>query len=278
MLSGETHRPGIEDFQELSDRGRRTAAGRFVIEGARFVHVALRTRTSVDAALVAPDLLDRSSGDAAEALRRSGALIHEVSRAEFEAVSTANEPSGVAAIVSQRWGPPSRPQRRETPLWLAVGHVRSPGNLGTLLRTASAAGAAGALLLDRATDPHHPVAVRASMGAVLDLSLSRMTPDHLRAWKRRTGAVVVGTSANAHRDFRDLPRRRPLVVVMGCERRGMSAAERRACDFTVTIPMAPGTSSLNVGVAAGVLLFGGVGPRVSRSERAARPRRRRGGS
>jgi len=130
-------------------------------------------------------------------------------------------PAGVASIVRQRWRPPRRPGEREAPVWLAVGLVRSPGDLGTILRTA----------------------------------LARMTPAHLAAWKRRTGTLVVGTSSTARRDFRDEPRRRPTVVVLGCERRGMSRAQRRACDFTVSIPMAAGVDSLNVGVAAGIVLF-----------------------
>jgi TrmH family RNA methyltransferase len=140
-------------------------------------------------------------------------------------------------------------------VWLAFGRIRSAGNLGTMLRTALAAGAVGALFLDPETDPYDATAVRASMGAVLALPLARMTTSHLGAWKRRTGSLVVGSSADASRDFRDVPRRRPTVVILGCERSGMSQAQRRVCDITVSIPMAPGSDSLNVGVAAGILLF-----------------------
>jgi TrmH family RNA methyltransferase len=103
--------------------------------------------------------------------------------------------------------------------------------------------------------PYDPATVRASMGAVLALPLARMTAAHLGAWKRRTGSLVIGSSAAASRDFRDVPRRRPTVLMLGCERGGMSRAQRRVCDITVSIPMAPGSDSLNVGVAAGILLF-----------------------
>jgi TrmH family RNA methyltransferase len=140
-------------------------------------------------------------------------------------------------------------------VWLALGGIRSAGNLGTILRTALSAGATGALLLDPTTDPFDPVTVRASMGAVLALPLARMTAAHLAAWKRRTGVLVVGSSPDAPRDFRAVPRRRPTVLVLGCERQGMSRSQRRICDLTVSIPMAPGCDSLNVGVAAGILLF-----------------------
>jgi TrmH family RNA methyltransferase len=187
---------------------------------------------------------------------------------EYSSVSGAQTPSGVALVVRQRWSSPARPGGHETPLWLALGAVRSPGNLGTILRTARAAGASGALFLDPTTDPFHPVTVRASMGAILALPLMRMTSGHFAAWKRRTGTLVVGTSAQAPRDFRDLPRCRPTVVMLGCERRGMSRAQRRACDLTVSIPMAHGCDSLNVAVAAGIVLFAAQG-RPSRPNRRA---------
>ncbi len=252
--------PDVDEFRALAQRGHRERTGRYVVEGARFAHAATRSRTPVLGVLVCPELLDRGAAQAASTLRRRGAPIRETTRAEFESVSAANEPSGLAAIVAQRWTPPRRPERGATPLWLALGEVRSPGNLGTMLRTALAAGASGALFLDPATDPHDPVAVRASMGAVLALPLARMTPAHLAAWKRRAGAVVVGTSSDAPRDFREMPRRRPTVVMLGCERRGMSRAQRRACDVVVSIPMTAGVDSLNVGVAAGIVLFAARGP------------------
>ncbi len=259
MLSPDDVRSGIDVFRALRRRAERDGSQRYVVEGARFVHEAIRTQTRIEAALIAPGLLDRSSSDAAGALVRRGIHVREVTDVEFRELSVAVEPSGVAAIVRQRWTTPARPGRREAPLWLALGHVRSPGNLGTILRTAAAADVAGVLLLDRATDPFDPVAVRASMGAVMAVRLVRMTPSHLAAWSRRVRATVIGTSATARRDYRDLPCSRPRVVMLGCERRGMSPEQRRVCDLSVAIPMAAGTSSLNVAVAAGVLLFAAAG-------------------
>jgi len=247
--------PEVEEFRALTARVDRDRSGRFVVEGARFVYAALRARASIDGALVCRDLLARSAADAAAVLERRGVPVREVSRDEFASVSAAESPTGVAAVVRQRWSAPRRPSRGEFPVWLALGEVRSPGNLGTTLRTALAAGAAGTIFLHPDTDPYDPVAVRASMGAVLALPLIRMTPDHLAAWRGRTGTLIVGTSPDARRDFRDVPRGRPTVVMLGCERRGMSRAQRRVCDLTVSIPMAPGSDSLNLGVAAGVVLF-----------------------
>jgi TrmH family RNA methyltransferase len=258
--------PDLDEFRALARRDHRDRTGRYVVEGARFVHEALRTRTPVEGALVCRELLDAGAAHAVAALERRAVPVRCVTRDEYASFSTAQSPSGVALVVAQRWTAPRRPTGGESPLWLALGGVRSPGNLGTILRTARAAGAAGALFLDPATDPFHPTTVRGSMGAVLALPLMRMTAGHFVAWKRRTGTLVVGTSSEARRDFRDVPLRRPTVVMLGCERRGMSRAQRRACDVTVSIPMAPGCDSLNVAVAAGIVLFAvRCGPRRSRN-------------
>ncbi len=254
MLSGDPRRSVVEDIQELRRRERRDALGHYVVEGARFVHEALTTRTPILRAAVAPELCAAPAREAARRLARA-VEVEEVSAAAFRAFSRADEPSGIAAVVALRRSTLPRPARGATPLWLAFGGLRTPGNVGTTLRTALAAGAAGALFLDARVDPWDPACVRASMGAVLRLPLVRATPQHLAAWARRVGAVVVGTSAHAARTPDALPRRRPTVVLVGCERRGLSRAERRICDVAVRIPMAAGVPSLNVAVAAGVLLF-----------------------
>lgn len=259
MLSGDAALRRIENFQALRRRAERDRTGRYVIEGVRFAHEAVRHRVPIHRAIVAPAMLDDSGRAALARLRRATSAVDEIDPRTFRRVSTAGEPSGVAAIVEQRWSPPPRPLRHERAVWVAFGEMRSAGNVGTTLRTAVAAGARGALFLDPSTDPFDPIAVRASMGAVISLPLVRMDLPHLRAWVRRTGALVAGSSAHADRDVDRLPRHRSLVMMLGCERRGMSRAQQRACDLTVRIPMAPGVSSLNVAVAAGVLLFAARG-------------------
>lgn len=187
--------------------------------------------------------------------RRHGARVEFITPRAFRKLSGAAEPTGVAAVVSRRLVRLDRPAPGEIGLWLALGHIRSAGNLGTMLRTAAAAGVRGVMLLDDRSDPFDPVAVRASMGAVLSVRLTRVRLGHLAAWKRRVRALVVGTSSQATREYGRLPAGRSLVVMMGCEREGLSSAERRVCDLSVRIPMAPSVSSLNVAVAAGIVLF-----------------------
>ena len=139
--------------------------------------------------------------------------------------------------------------------WLALSAVQSPGNLGSLLRTADAVGAAGLLALGADVDPHDPAVVRATMGSVFSRVFARATPGELVAFARRTGCTVVAAAPRAAHDYRAVSYRRPVVLLLGGERRGLADDELRAADVTVRIPMVGRTDSLNLAVAASVLLY-----------------------
>ena len=150
------------------------------------------------------------------------------------------------------------PQSGPDACWIALETIRSPGNLGTILRTCEAVGAAGLILLrprGAVIDPHDPDVVRASLGAVLSRRLVRATPSELRGWARRSDCVVVGATPKGSHDYRAVSYRRPVVLMLGDERKGLSPRQQALCDVTVRIPMAGRGDSLNVAVAAGVLLY-----------------------
>jgi TrmH family RNA methyltransferase len=134
-------------------------------------------------------------------------------------------------------------------LWLALEHVCSPGNLGTLLRTSEAVGATGLVALGAGVDPWDPAVVRATMGALFTRRIVRAGARVLRAWARRHGVAIVGADGEGARDFREVSYRRPVVLVLGDERKGLSPVQRAACDELVRIPMTGRTDSLNVAVA-----------------------------
>ncbi len=138
--------------------------------------------------------------------------------------------------------------------WLAVETVRSPGNLGTLLRTCLAVGARGVIVIGDA-DVHDPACVRATMGALDALALVRLAPSELVALVRRSGARLIGASPDGQLDFRLSSYTRGTVVLLGSERRGISREMKRACDALVRIPMAGLMDSLNLAVAGSLVLY-----------------------
>jgi TrmH family RNA methyltransferase len=246
---------GFPRLFELDRRSVRDELGVVLVEGARFVARALDTRAEIVELVTAPALLCGAfARKLVHALHKKGVPLRQLSAEQFRALSRAEEPQGIAAVVRQRWSElPEGSGRRD--LWLAVESIRSPGNLGTMLRTCDAVGARGLICLGYAIDPHDPRAVRGSMGALFDVKLVRATHAELARWCRRERALVVGTSARATRDFRAQAYPGRIVLMIGAERGGMSEAQENLCDAVVRIPMFGRADSLNVAVAVGILAY-----------------------
>jgi RNA methyltransferase, TrmH family len=223
---------------------------------------ALRRGAELEALVVAPRLLNHPY--ALDTVRREAARgrpVVEVTPEVYRSLSLAVEPQGLGAVVRQRWTPLAAADPAAGLCWVALDAVRNPGNLGTTLRTAEAVGAAGVVLVGEAADPHDPAAVRASMGAIFGQRLVRTTTAEFAAWVRRHGCQVVGTSPAGAVDYRAVRYRRPLVLFVGEERRGLTAEHRALCDALVRIPMVGGGDSLNLAVATAVVLYEVFGQR-----------------
>ena len=139
-------------------------------------------------------------------------------------------------------------------LWLVAASVEKPGNLGAMLRTADAAGAAGVLVADAATDPFNPNVVRASVGTLFSVPLAVASAEDVRAWLATHGIRVVATSPDAPSDYATADLTGPVAIVVGGEHGGLGADWLGAGE-TVRIPMAGQADSINAAMAAAVLLF-----------------------
>jgi TrmH family RNA methyltransferase len=175
---------------------------------------------------------------------------------QFRSVCTAERASGIGAIVHQRWTPLGAAAGRRGPCLLVIDDLRSPGNVGTILRTAEATGVGGVVFLSPRADPYDPAAVRASMGGIFHLSMIRSEHARVRRWADAHGVRLVGLSPDAARLWTDLPSDpRHTALLIGEERQGISAAGRTICHEQVRLPMTGRADSLNVGVATGVMLY-----------------------
>jgi RNA methyltransferase, TrmH family len=238
------------------DRARRDHSKLFVIEGIRQFIQACDEGFAVDTIFVSPVLLQQ--GIACKLVRRvtaGGARKVVLTPEQFRGISTTERASGVAAIVRQRWTP-----LVETPIggtgWLVIDTIRSPGNLGTILRTAEAVGMSGVIFASPAVDPYDPLVVRASMGGIFHIPLTRTTPRELGFWLAAREVDLIGLSPTAPRLWTDLPASPGgHAIAVGDERTGLSPPLRRLCDTQVKLPMPGRADSLNVAVAAGVMMY-----------------------
>jgi TrmH family RNA methyltransferase len=246
----------IKQIRALQTRKEREQTGLFFVEGIRLVTEAVQVGAAVVQGVVAPDLLKGSVGRATvAALRAQGVPCLAVTPDVFTSLSGKEGPQGLGAVVRQRWEPLAAAGSGMGLGWVALDAVQDPGNLGTILRTGDAVGAAGVILVGPTTDPYDPAAVRASMGAIFTQRLVRATWAEFAAWKREVDITLTGTSDKAAADYQAVRYRLPLVLFMGSERQGLSPEQQAACDQMVRIPMVGRSDSLNLAVATSVILY-----------------------
>jgi len=246
----------LADIRRLSGRSTRDAEGRYWLEGIRHFVQAVDAGRTFDLVMHCPILL---KSDLAQMLvRRLGAQgvpRHRVSPEEFRSVCKDARASGVGGIVKHHWTDLSEADPSRGSCWLVIDEIRSPGNLGTILRTAEASGVGGVIFVSSRCDPFSPNVLRASMGGIFHLTLVRTTHEQLRQWAAGRGVRLVGLSPEARHLWTNLPEQGPVALVLGEERQGLTEELRSLCHTTVRLPMTGLADSLNVGVAAGVMMY-----------------------
>jgi len=240
----------------------------FVAEGHRQLRRALAAGVGVRAVYAAPELfLGDADADLVALADRRGADVIQVGATAFRSISAGRRPDGLLAVV-ERWPTElGTLPMNGSPLLLVAQGVERPGNLGTILRTACSSGATGLLACDAATDVFHPDAVRGAVGTLFHLPVAGCRTDEALPWLREHRLGIVVATPSGARPFWEADLSGPVALVVGSERHGVSPAWTDAADETVAIPMPGPSDSLNVAVAAGIVLFEAVRQRSARVPR-----------
>jgi RNA methyltransferase, TrmH family len=249
--------PVVKRMRLLGDRKHRRREGAFVVEGIQPVWQAVEAGADVEILVVAPDLLGGSPAAGMVAVQEAaGVRVARLTGELFARVSARDGPSGLAAIVRAQVPGLASLQVPPDAVFAALHEIGNPGNLGTIIRTADAAGAAGVVLIGAAADPFDPAAVKASMGALFAVPVARAAdPAEFLAWAAGSAVTVVTTSAKARTSFWEAGYPRPLALLLGAEGAGLPDDVLAAGDLQVRIPMTGTAESLNLAVAAGLLLY-----------------------
>lgn len=245
------------ELKRLRALGRprgRAESGLFLAEGVRVAEDLLASGAVPRVALVAPSLEDNERGRALAHRLRSRVRTLEVSEEELKAVATTDTPQGV--VIAAETPRPSLTEitLQERVFAVVLDGVQDPGNLGTIVRSAEAFGATFVATLPGTVDPWNPKAVRSAAGSSLRLPIVEMGVESLLAFLHDAGFVIMGADL-AGEDIAGVPVPARTALVLGNEGAGLSAAVRSACDRLVSVPIHGETESLNVGVAAGILLY-----------------------
>jgi TrmH family RNA methyltransferase len=247
----------IKAARALRRRKERQESGAFLVEGIRHVGEAVDAGAPIEAIYYAPDLLDSQYGlDLVARVSQSGQPCYATTAEVFQSLAEKDNPQGILAVARQVERRLDEFNPANFPWGVALVSPQDPGNLGTILRTVDAVGASGLLALEDSVDAYHPAVVRASMGALFWRPLVNASFDDFQAWARRFGYHIYGSSAFGAVDYRQVESYLwPCVLLLGSERQGLSAEQAAVCERVVRLPMAGRATSLNLAVAAGVLLY-----------------------
>lgn len=245
-------------------RGRR-ATGCVLLEGPDALAAAISTRALVREVFVTNTASIRDAV-LVESAARAGAQVIEVTEPVMAVLAQTQVPQGVVATCA--WAPvPIGASMLPGSSCVVLESIADPGNAGTIIRTADAAGLAGVILTEGSVDPGNGKCIRASAGSIFNVAVSAGVPiEAALARARELGQAVVVTDAHGEQDVfawirswsRSGGRSRGLCWVLGNEAHGVSAGVRDAADATVRIPIRGRAESLNVASAAAVCLYGAL--------------------
>lgn len=246
--------PRVRAVARLNRKKRdRYREQQYVVEGYRLVHHALsRGYRPVFAFYTEAFAGSEQGGDLVLTLAAGEAPVWEVSPPVLEALADTVTPQGVVAVFAMHH--PSPEQVRQAELVLVLDALRTPGNVGTILRTAQATGAGAVLCAPGTVDPYSPKAVRSGMGAHLDLALVADV-----SWEQIAtliqGRRVLAAAADGDAVLWDMDLTGPVALIIGSEAHGVGAQGRALAHSGLRIPMAATAESLNAAIAASALLF-----------------------
>jgi TrmH family RNA methyltransferase len=249
--------PLVRTALALRERRAREQSGLTLVDGAREARRAVDAGVPVESAFACEELITSEDARSALAtLRATGRadVIVEVSPRAFEKLAYGDRADGIVLVVRPTLRSLESLELGPSPIVVVTEDVEKPGNLGAILRSVDGAGA-NAVIAVGGTDLFNPNVIRASVGTVFSVPIASASATDTLAWLQAGGFRVLAARTDAQRLYVDADLRGALAIALGSERLGLSSEWRRADVEGVCLPMAGIADSLNVSVAAAVLLY-----------------------
>jgi len=247
--------PTVKAVRALHMRKEREETGLFLAEGLKVITEGVELGRAPKMLLYGPGADHPLLKKAIAATQAANGEVIEVTRDILEKVSRRENPQAVVAVFEQAFTPLVEIAPQSARCWVALQAVRDPGNLGTIVRTADAAGCGGVILVGDCCDPYSVEAVRATMGSIFAVPLARASVAEFIAWRESWPGSVVGTLLTATTNYRAAKYEAPTLILMGNEQQGLPPELAAVCDVNVKIPMHGRADSLNLSVATGIMIY-----------------------
>ncbi len=241
----------IKQLRKLHRAKDREQQGILLLEGTNLVEAAYRAGRSLETLCYTPEWQAKHPR-LWQALTQVAKRVEAVSPEVLAAIATTVHPDGVVATLPR----PDRTQFHFHSLGIVLENLQDPGNLGTIIRTGAAVGADGLLLSADSVDPDHPKVLRASVGQwfQLPIGVSSTLSDTIQAY-RHQGMQIVATAPTATQTYWEVDFCQPTLILLGNEGAGLSRELADTADVTVKIPLQAAVESLNVAIAAALMLY-----------------------
>lgn len=236
----------VKAWRKLHKRKGRVEAGTFLIEGYHLVEEAWRSDWPIQ------EIIVREGAELPE--WTANFPVEEVSREVFQHLSQTESPQGIAAVADIK-----QISKTNGETMLLVDAVQDPGNLGTMIRTADAAGFSGIILGEGTVDVYNDKVVRATQGSLFHIPVREASLDKTIPEFREAGFTVWATALEDAKSFQDADSKEKLAIIVGNEGAGVQKAWLELADERVHIPIYGKAESLNVSIAAGILMYEAAG-------------------
>lgn len=230
--------------------------GLVFVDGLRLAEEAVKSGVVVESAFAASGSEDARLMALIEQLSADNIPLLWTQREVLDSLSDTVQSQGIVLIAKRPVLGSARLFQGKGSLFLGLDRIQDPGNMGTLLRTAEAAGAAGVIVLGGSVDVYSPKVLRSSMGSAFRLPvMTEVSTETLLNLRAENGLHLVAAAGEGELDYTNYDWQQPTLLLLGNEGRGVNPDLMTACDTRLRIPMANGVESLNVAAAGAVMLF-----------------------
>jgi TrmH family RNA methyltransferase len=241
----------IKDIKKLKEKKYRISSNMFLVEGFRFVEEAIDSDFEVmDIFISARGELKYENSSLKNKIQ-SNTKVYGISDSLFKSICDTEHPQGIIAVVRNK----SVEIKYDQGFYILADKIQDPGNMGTIIRTAHAAGALGVLITKGSVDIYNEKTLRATMGSIFKIPVLYDNDLSLVKKLRNSGFKLVASSLDTDKNFYEVDLKEKVIISVGNEGNGISTEVYDLCDLKIKIPMPGGAESLNVAVAASIMMY-----------------------
>lgn len=241
----------IKDVKKLKEKKHRMQSCKFLIEGFRFVCEGLESEFDVPLVFISESAMDRwESFDVGSKLQKD-TRAYTVTDQVLKSISSTDTPQGIVAVVNNK----SINVENKSGFYILADKVQDPGNMGTIIRTAHAAGALGIIVTKGTVDIYNEKTLRSTMGSIFHIPIIQDDTLSKLNFLRSNGFKLIVSSLDTDNNFFDVNLKDKSIIAVGNEGNGVSKEILDISDIKIKIPMPGGAESLNVSIAASIMMF-----------------------